>query len=337
MLKLFQSIFGAGSDQSGTYPAELRKRAIERAVEVTDPRIRAVPGYAGKLEPAVVKAIDHVVRLVESLPPPILANKAAYGTDNRLSVFFASAERMAEVIGGDRALAEFLASPANAGTQPIPTLLLVDRTERNVLGHALHGDQVQKDVAQVQVSFDRHRLLDPSAEEPVMRRMLMRRAFDHILTVALGRISELAGERGSLEQAQAMLRGKLRSLQSARVGFSGEEAKERPDPAALEAQLDEIDAKLEKTGAGAATLPRHLEILAGTLAESGKQLWVEPATLVMDRMGIKQSGPGGTALELQLHELHNAAGLTAAALPLAIARDEIRRPDRFAKAAQELL
>ena len=44
MLRLFQSIFGKSATK-GSYPESLVKAAIERAVDGTDPWIRAVSGY----------------------------------------------------------------------------------------------------------------------------------------------------------------------------------------------------------------------------------------------------------------------------------------------------
>ena len=77
MLQLFQSIFGAGP-QDEPYPDELISRAIERAVDGTDPRLRALPGYRKKLRAAVIHAIGHVVGLVDSLPVPLELSRAGF-------------------------------------------------------------------------------------------------------------------------------------------------------------------------------------------------------------------------------------------------------------------
>ncbi len=95
------------------------------------------------------------------MPAPVEASRATYGTDVRLAAFFASPDRMAEVFGADRALIEFLASPAGTGTEPILAVLLVERTEKKVLGMVQQDGRVMQEVAQVQVSFDKHRLVDP--------------------------------------------------------------------------------------------------------------------------------------------------------------------------------
>ena len=71
MLRFLQSIFGGV--EPGSYPESLVTEAIERAVDATDSQVRAVSGYQKKLRPAVLRAIDHVVALVEGLPLPLPA------------------------------------------------------------------------------------------------------------------------------------------------------------------------------------------------------------------------------------------------------------------------
>lgn len=337
MFKLFQSIFGSAPVKGSGHPASLVDAAIERAIEATDPRIRAASGHRRKLEPAVVHALDHVKAIALGMPAPVEASRATYGNDARLAAFFASPERMSQVFGADRALIEYLAGAAGAGTEPVLALLLVERSEKKVLGMALQGDQVQRDVAQVQVSFDRHRLVDPCAAEDDLRRALARRAYDHLLSMALARIAEVGGERESLEASQSVLRAKLRALQSARMDFSGGGAEAPPDAATIEAKLADIEAQLATTGSGSTVIAKHLELVAESLGKAEQQLWIEPVTILMDRMGVRQSKPDGTTVELQLRELHNAAGATAVSLPVAIPRGEIPKRDILAEVRRELL
>jgi hypothetical protein len=336
MLKLFQSIFGAKPAVAHQYERSLIDAAIDRAVEATDPRVRSLSGHRRRLEPSVVKAIDHVVSLVDGMPPRIEASQQAYGGDDRLSAFFASSARMAQVFGADRALFEFLQGPEGVGIDPVIALLAVEKTEKKVLGMAVEGDRVQQEVAQVQVSFDRHRLLDPSATVEDHRRRLLRRAFDHLLTLALARISTAGGEREALAAEQSFLRAKLRALQSAKWGFSPEAGEEPGDPAAIEAKLADVEQRLQAAGAGAGTLPLHLDLLADTLDKAGEQLRIETVSLLMDRLGIRQAKPGATTVELQLTEVRNAAGQAIVVLPVAIPRDQIPKRDVLAEVRREL-
>ena len=50
---------------------ETVQRAIDKAVQLTNPRLTLVRDYRGRLRPAVEAAIDHLRALVLALPPPI--------------------------------------------------------------------------------------------------------------------------------------------------------------------------------------------------------------------------------------------------------------------------
>lgn len=71
MLRLFQSILGIDRDPASAHSPELITRALERAVDATDSRVRTVSGYQKELRPAVVHAVDHVFDLVDGLPAPL--------------------------------------------------------------------------------------------------------------------------------------------------------------------------------------------------------------------------------------------------------------------------
>ena len=336
MLKLLQSLFGARPAGSALYDQATVERAIDRALDATDPRMRSISGHRKRLEPAVVKAIDHVIALASALPPPVEASARTYGEDERLSSFFASPARMSEVFGADRALLDFLESP-QGGADPVYALLVVERTERKVLGMAMEGEQLRREVTQVQVSFDKHRLLEPQASAEENRRLVMRRAFDQILTLALTQITLTSKERESLEAGQAVLKAKVRALQSSNFGLAGEQAVEPEDAAALEAKLAQIERDLEATGTGAGTLPRHLDILVETLDKAPEQLFARPLSILMDRLGIRQDAPGGTTVQLELVEVANAGGQAIVVLPVAIPRDAIRARDVLAEAKRFLI
>ena len=53
MLRLLQSIFRQTPEATSGYDEELLKLAVERVIDGTDPRLRALSGYRKKLQPAV--------------------------------------------------------------------------------------------------------------------------------------------------------------------------------------------------------------------------------------------------------------------------------------------
>ena len=137
----------------------------------------------------MIHAVDHVVRLVEGLPSPAELSRKGYSADPRLSACFASADHLTEVVNADRALSDFLASTDAGVAERIIALLVTVKQERKVLGVALEGEILKRDVPQITVSFANHRVVDPATTYEETRRLLKRRAFDHLLGIALGRIA----------------------------------------------------------------------------------------------------------------------------------------------------
>lgn len=284
MLKLFQSIFSGGKDRE-QYPESLIEAAIERTVDSTDPRLRAMPGYRKRLRTPVVHAIEHVVALVDSLPSPLAADSGHYRSDPRLSTLFASTERMREVFGNDPMLNGFRNSnPTEQGR--VTALLLAERVEKRVMGIELNGDMMRRDVAQVAVSFQGHRLLDPDVSEEETRRQLKRRAFDHLLSLALTRITEVQGERVDLNRQRDLLRRKLRALEHGGWSFEDGGA-DSADSDTVQVELNEIEEQLAALGVDDNALSAYLEITAGLLADAEHQFWAEDISLHLDRIDRK--------------------------------------------------
>lgn len=334
-MNLFQSIF-RGGESRGRYPASLIEAATERAVEGTDARLRLLSGYRKRLRVPVIHAIDQVVALVDAVPAPLMAGRREYGEDPRLAAVFSSAADMLRIFGRDPALNAFLLTPEGAAAERVTCLLLVERVERNILGMDLVGDQVRRDVPQVAVSFTGHRLVDPRVGEAEMRRALERRAFDHLLALALARIAEVRVEREDLIRQRDLLRRKRAALE--RGGWTFAEAQDAsPDPAALMAELDAITAQLTALGADDGVLQAQLGIVADSLAEAERQFWAEELDLTLDAMNIRRDAGEPSARRILLKELHNARGWRLVMLPLMIAPGEIPPREDFVAAAARYL
>lgn len=334
MLKLFQSIF-SGGEKREQYPESLIEAAIERAVDGTDPRLRAMPGYRKRLRAPVVHAIEHVVALVDSLPSPLAADSSDYRSDPRLSTLFASAERMREVFGNDPILNGFRNSHPKEESR-VTALLLAERVEKHVMGIELNGDMMRRDVAQVAVSFHGHRLVDPDISEEETRRQLKRRAFDHLLSLALMRITEVQGERVDLNRQRDLLRRKLRALEHG--GWSFEDAgADSADPATVQVELKGIEEQLAALGVDDHALSAYLEITADLLADAEHQFWAEDISLHLDRMNIQRDAQAASTREVFFQELHNARGRQLVMLLVSITLGELPQREDFMTAARRYL
>ena len=305
MLKLFQSFFG-GDESRGRYPESLVEMAIERTVDGTDSRLRLLPGYRKHLRGPVIHAIDHVVALVDSLPAALTAGRDDFNVDPRLATLFVSAAHMLEVLGHDRTLLEYLSSHSGSADR-LTALLLAERIEKNVLGMEQAGDQVRRDVAQLTVSFRNHRLVEVADSEAETRRLLKRRAFDHLLSLALARIVEVREERADIARQRDALRHKLAILE--RSGWSFEEGQDTPpEPARLQSELADIETELERLGSDADVLKTHLELVAQQLAQAEQLLQRDMFHMRLDSMNVQRETQDASGRDIELPEILNAHG-----------------------------
>jgi hypothetical protein len=334
-MRLFQSIFG-GRETVGHYPESLIEMAIERTVDGTDPLLRQVPGYRKRLRQPVIHALDHVVTLVDGFPATAAAGPSDYRNDPRLEALFASAEEMHQVFARDRALSEYLSGSEELGAERVTALLMARRNERNILGMDLVGDQVRRDVAQVTVSFSGHHLLEPQTMEEECRRFLKRRAFDHLLALALAQIADVRVERADLRRQRDLLQRKLRTMKRGTLSFDQPDPGE-PDAAGIQAEFDAVSRQLQALGADAGLLKAHLEVVAELLAEAERQLWSKEIQLCLGPMHVRRDPGDPSGRMIVVHELQTSRGARAVVLPIAIDPRDLPRQEDFVSAAQRYL
>ena len=288
--RLLQSIF-SGSSQPGKFDKDLMLRGIERVVDGTDPRLRAVSHYRRKLWGAVEHAIDFVVNFVNALPPAIMADRQGYMTDPRLRALFASPERLREILSFSDGTRGYL----KQASVPLPAELYAGlgaaRVERNVLGIEMEGEILRRDVPQTVVDFRDHRLVFLTDNEKDTRRELMKRAADYLIEIALQRLTASRVQKTQLEQRQRkLLQQKASLLKKAQVGFESlaEPVTAEPvDLRTLERRLQDLETKLGQLRADSATLDKHLAKVAATLSEPEKYLKLEPVSLTLDHANTK--------------------------------------------------
>jgi hypothetical protein len=192
------------------------------------------------------------------------------------------------------------------------------------LGAELSGEIVMRDVPQKTVTFEFRRLLDPSANEVETRRHLMRRAFDHLLSLALRRISAVKTERETLERHRTLLQSKLDLLQRAGWGFDENGSGECLDLATVEGKLSQIEGQLMELGGDDRMLEVYLDIVIDVLGRPEEHLWSKRESIIVDRMGIMRTQTAPDAPELTLDILCNAEGRSLVISLIALSGDELR-------------
>ncbi len=339
--RLLHSIF-SGASEPGKFDKELMLRGIERLVDGTDPRLRAVSHYRRKLWDSVEHAIDYVVTFVNTLPPAITADRQGYMTDPRLRALFASPESLREILSFSDGTRNYLKQAPN----PLPAELYAGlgavRVERNVLGIEMEGEILRRDVAQTMVNFSDHRVVCFADNEPDSRRELMRRGCDYLIETALQSLISTRVEKTQLEQQQRkLLQQKANILKQAQVGLAslGEPASAEPvDLNALEQQLGALETELNQLRADSATLEQHLGKVVATLSEPEKYLQLESVPLILDHTNIKVSADSQrVANSMTFQEIVMGKNRRVAALFIRFPSSELLPQPDFFEEANRLL
>jgi hypothetical protein len=291
VFRFLQSIFTASSGPSGKYGDATIQAAIERVVDGTDPRLRAVRHYRRKLWDAVERSVEYVVTLVDALPPAIDASRRAFTATPQLRATFVSLDHLRDVLTFSKHMRNYLRD--NPGPLPaeLYAVLGMERGERTVLGIEMHGDLIRRDVPQTTVNFSNQRLAFPTASEQETRQELMKRAFDTLIELALANLVAIRARRRHLEQLHGrLLEKKARVMASAQIGLESLLEPTTPtlaDCAAIQRQLWDLEAELVQVRADTATIEQLLARVAATLGEPEKYLRMERVSLTLDHMNVK--------------------------------------------------
>ena len=312
MLALFDSIFRPHHHNAQCFPEALVTRAIERAIDSTDCRMRILPGYAKKIRPAVLHAMKHVVQLVDSLAPPVPMTANTWNQEITMLAMFSSGERLEEIRMRDPAYRDFTAASAYPSNTPLTALLLANYSEKHTFGVDLINDNVMSDVPLTIISFDEHRLLGLANNEVETRRLLKARAYDYLLTLVLEKITAVREKREDMVARKKLLRAKLDVL--ARGGGSLSAEAYGADRMQLQQKLEQIETGLADMGADDTVLQQHLDIVKETLLLAEQQLWLACAILYMDPSHILRSPEHPKADAVPLQMLHDANGRRLAVL-----------------------
>jgi hypothetical protein len=313
MRHFLSGLFGKLTEEgAGRLPAALIDAAIERAVDGTDRRLRALGKYRKRLRVPVTKAVQHVIQLIDELPPAVEISPGHYGTDRRLRAVFVSADHLNDTLTRFWTVRDYLSGAVRPLPDDIFGLLTMTQREHSVLGMELDGEMLKRDVLQTAVSFGNHQFLAPAATERRTRRELKRRAYDFLVRRAQEQMLATKTGRGDLVRQRHLLRARHEALHSGQSRHASvEDIMGQPGSgaAALEAEIAAIDAELGRYGKMELGLEESLRRMEDILAQPETWLTARPLQLNLDYRGIKLNGeePGSTE-PVEMTELSSAKG-----------------------------
>jgi len=341
MLSFLSSLFSSADQTSGGLDPSLVEAATERIVDATDPRLRMFPNYRKRLNPGVQRSVAHVQGLIGGLPEPVEISRRSFSTDPRLRAFFASPDRMQEVIGNAPTLVEFLANCKGPYPEYIFGLLAPEMRERKALGMELQGDQVRRDVLQEVVDFSDHRFLGAAGSEEEARHEMMKRAFDHLAELALRRIVDVEEKRSDLERQKGLLQRKLDAMRGGNWGLETMPSKDggdHPDYRSLGEQISEVEDELMELPCNEASLENRFDCINAILGQPEDWLTLSRFELNIDVMSLKvKDSADDESKPLELTKFRALNGNTRVALFGYFPRAELPPEKDFFKEAERFL
>lgn len=291
---------GRGHRASGGPSDEAVNEVVEHVVETTNPKLRFVRRYQQRLAPAVGSALAYLAEVVMSLPAAREASAAGWSSDAYLRAFFATPDDLVRAFSRSADLHAWFEQ--NPLAEEAYAVLGMEMLERHIVGMALEGEAVRRDVEQTTVSFGDYRVRICGGSDAELRQEIERRIVDELAIAGLARAAADQSQRELMEQERALLKTRLQLLERQGAGMravvGGDEPADQSEMARLQAQLAENTRNLASVGIGAAALEGELERVLESLSGAREQLQVSTRALRLDRMNVVHSGAGPDPAQL---------------------------------------
>ena len=295
---------------TGRVSETMVRRATEKAIALTNPRLSVLSSCHARLAPAVSTTIRYLRAMVDALPAAKAVSPTAWSSDPALRAFFVAPSDIPAALGrSDNLRTLFDKYPL---VDEACVLLGMALNERRGLGIALHGEIVRRDVVQTSVGFSDHRAHICAQDDSELRRLVGVQAFEYLLAQALSEIGEDRLERQELEGNRALIRARLRLLRRQGPGLGsmfGAAPGDASEQAELQAKLLENERQLEVIGDSQSALEMELECLKEVLAHPARYLRVEQKRLRMNTMNVlveEGSADRAAEVDFSLAELTGA-------------------------------
>jgi hypothetical protein len=294
--------------EGGGEPHALRVAdAVERIVALS-PHLRMARRYEARLRPAVVTALRYVDGIAGAIPPARDASAAAWSSDPYIHAFFTAGDAVAPVLSRSRDLRAFFEQ--NPGLQEAYAVLGMAMREKHVLGAALEGETLRRDVVRETISFSDHQVRICGRTEAELREEIVRRMVAQLGLQGLARYAAQHAQRGLLEHERALLHTRLRLLERKGLGVGslvgGDETAAGDELVRLQEAIADNEGAIERLGLRSEALDRELAEVCAVLADPAAHLFVQTRHCVLSRMNVvlpPGSRDGGDEVVFQLAQV----------------------------------
>ena len=315
--------------------------AVARIVALS-PHLRMARRYEARLQPAVVTALRYVAGVAAAIPPAREASAAAWSLDPYIHAFFTGPDDVAPALSRSADLrAWFGQHPAE---QEAYAVLGMAMTQKRVLGTALEGGTMRRDVVQETISFGDHQVRMCGSSEAELRDEIVRRLVAQLGLQGMARYAAQQTERGLLERERALLHTRLRLLEREGAGVGGligdGAATDAGELARLQEDMADNEEAIRRLGLRSDALDRELAEVCAVLADPAAHLFVHTRCCMLSRMNVVQAPghpDGGDELVFQVAQIPTVPPQARAFALVRFARADLRSPDGLLDDAARLL
>lgn len=311
-------------------PDETRRWAIDKAISLTNPRLKLLPNCEKRLAPAVDTTINYLRGLVPALPPVRPLSAASWSGDPALRAFFVAPADVEDVLArSDNLHTLFAKSPQLDAAYAVLGMAV---NEQQVFGLAMRGETIQRDVAQRSVSFSDHKTRLCGTDEARLRNVIGIEIFEYLLSRAMAEIGSERAERQELQGNQSLIRARLRLLQQYGPGLGamfGDAPAAHSEQERLQAELLENERQLAELGGSESALAGELDCLIAVLQNPAQYLRVIPRKLRLNTMNIvldSASDEAGAEIDFAMAEAGADPALQRAFIITRVARADLPPP-----------
>lgn len=299
---------GASAAADAPFPPQIEALVAELCnlvAQEIEPALVSLPRYRARIEPSVRRTIAHLRNTGTLFQyDAIELSAAAWSRCTEINTLFATPADVTTTLAHSDDLQRWFREHPDA-TEAC-AWLGAERQERNVLGMALVGDAVQRDVLQTTLSFTQHKVVFPAADSGAARIELGLAIFRGLLGVVLERIEAARDRSRSLAEQQAIMKVRLRRLrqQQQSIAQFADHGDSRSAIAALEQELAKTGAALQESKLQFSTLDTYLAETQQVLDRPAEVLDVVTIPVRVDRMGVQVGADaGGPVNEMSVVEI----------------------------------
>ena len=320
---------------------DLTLRAIDKAVSLTNPRLRLLRAYQQRLAPAVQTSLAYLRSRILAIPSPIEVAASRWHSDSALRAFFVSADEVGTILGRSANLRKLFEKYGSL--DEAYCVLEMVCNEQLVAGMSLRGDVPQSDLEQKVLSFANHQVRICGCDEREVRRLLGTQAFEYLVAQALSEIGETRSERRELADSAALIRSRLRLLRQQGPGLgtvfnpAPEKNEERQR---LELELVENERQLEAHGDTEEILEKEIGYLISVLEQPERYIGVLQKEVRLSAVNVMLDARNAdvtTELSYSMADLTGSPRVQRAFVLARLARDELPPEKLNLELAERLL